>query len=259
MDNNKEEIEVPRLLRVAETPSTNSLLRELVARERLPEGSLVVSDYQSAGRGQVGNSWESEAGRNLLFSLVIYPTPIAANRQFLISQITALSVKEALDSYTEGISVKWPNDIYWHDLKICGMLIENDLCGRTIYSSIIGIGINVNQRRFLSDAPNPVSLLQILHHEVDREELLARFRARFYAYYLSLLRGEEEEVRTLYRSSLYRGEGYHPYCDAHGTFEARILDIEPTGHLLLQTPDGAIRRYAFKEVKMRGIQGDKAL
>ena len=103
--------ESPRILRVAETASTNSLLRELVIKESLAEGSVVVADFQTAGRGQIGNTWESEAGKNLMFSLVLYPTCIPANRQFLISQIAALSVKEALDLYADHITVKWPNDV----------------------------------------------------------------------------------------------------------------------------------------------------
>ena len=95
--------ESPRILRVAETTSTNSLLRELVIKESLLEGSVVVADFQTAGRGQIGNVWESEAGKNLMFSTVLYPTCIPANRQFLISQIAALSVKETLDSYTDHV------------------------------------------------------------------------------------------------------------------------------------------------------------
>ncbi len=104
--------ESPRILRVAETTSTNSLLRELVDKEPLPEGSAVMADFQTVGRGQVGNVWESEAGKNLTFSVILYPTCIPANRQFLISQIAALSVKETLDSYTDRVTVKWPDEIY---------------------------------------------------------------------------------------------------------------------------------------------------
>ena len=167
--------ESPRILRVAETTSTNSLLRELIIKESLSEGSVVVADFQTAGRGQIGNVWESEAGKNLMFSTVLYPTCIPANRQFLISQIAALSVKETLDLYTDHVTVKWPNDIYWKDKKICGMLIENDLSGHNLYCSIIGIGINLNQAVFRGDAPNPVSLFQIIGKEVDREEVLDRF------------------------------------------------------------------------------------
>lgn len=240
--------ESPRILRIKETTSSNSLLRELIVQESLPEGSAVVVECQTAGRGQIGNVWESEPGKNLTFSIVLYPSCIQANQQFLISQIAALSVKETLDYYTDGITVKWPNDIYWKDKKICGMLIENDLSGHAIYSSIIGIGINVNQTVFRGDAPNPVSLIQVIGKEVSLDEVLDRFLHLFYGYYLALLREKEGEIRSHYLSALYRKDGYHMFRDESGLFEACIYDIEPTGHLLLRLSEGIIRRYAFKEV-----------
>ena len=241
-------IEKPRIIRVEETHSTNSLLREWLEQESLPTGSVIVADFQTAGRGQVGNVWESERGKNLTFSLVLYPQALPVNQQFLISEIAALSVKETLDAYTEGISIKWPNDVYWHDKKICGMLIENDLSGHNLLRSIIGIGINLNQTVFRGDAPNPVSLWQIIQQELDREVVLRQFLSHFEAYSQALLAGEKAMIHTRYIEALYRRDGYHPYTDAKGTFSARIYGIEPTGHLLLQSSDGAIRRYAFKEV-----------
>lgn len=243
-----EENETPRFIRLNETTSTNSYLRGLVGKESLPEGSVVVTEFQTAGRGQVGNSWESEGGRNLMFSVILYPDFLPANRQFLISQIAALSVKETLDQYIDDITVKWPNDIYWKDRKICGMLIENDLTGHSLYCSVIGIGININQREFLSNAPNPVSLFQITGREYDREELLNSFLKRLYDRYLGLILEKEEEIRNSYMAALYRGEGFHPYRDEQGLFQARIRDIEPTGHLILELNTGEVRRYAFKEV-----------
>ena len=240
--------ETPQILWLKETDSTNNHLRRLLDKEQLPEGSLVVTDFQTAGKGQVGNSWESEAGMNLMFSLLLYPDFIPANRQFLISQIASLSVKETLDAYTDFIQVKWPNDIYWKDRKICGMLIENDLSGQLLYCSIIGIGLNLNQSLFRSNAPNPISLTQITGKKYDREEVLNRFLRIFFQYYCLLLQEKEEEVRTAYMQALYHGEGYHRYRDGQGQFEARIQAIEPTGHLILQLRDGEQRRYAFKEV-----------
>lgn len=238
----------PRIIHLPEARSTNSSLREWLALERLPEGSVLVADNQVAGRGQIGNSWESEPGKNLTFSLVLYPDCLPANQQFFISEIASLSVKETLDAYVGDVSVKWPNDIYWKDRKICGMLIENDLAGFYLYSSIIGIGINVNQADFRSKAPNPVSLRQITGKEYDKEEILGHFLSLFYDYYLALLQEQYGLIRERYRSALYRSAGYHPYRDEQGAFEARIHHIEPTGHLVLQLRDGSLRRYAFKEV-----------
>ncbi|WP_348724058.1 biotin--[acetyl-CoA-carboxylase] ligase [Parabacteroides goldsteinii] len=245
-----EENEQPRIIRLEETTSTNNYLRGLVGKESLPEGSIVVTEYQTAGRGQVGNTWESEPGKNLMFSIILYPDFLPANRQFLISQIAALSVKETLDAYVDGITVKWPNDIYWRDKKICGMLIENDLTGHSLYCSVIGIGININQREFLSDALNPVSLVQITGREYDQEEILNSFLKRLYDRYLGLLQEKEEEIRSAYMAALYRGNGFHPYRDEQGVFQACILGIEPTGHLILKTDNGEVRRYAFKEVSV---------
>lgn len=248
MQNNSHE---PMVIRLSETLSTNSHLRSLLKEKKLPEGSLVITSFQTAGRGQAGNSWESESGKNLTFSMVIYPEVIAAKEQFLISQITALSVKKTLSEYTDSIRVKWPNDIYWKDRKICGMLIENDLAGYTIYCSICGIGININQREFFSDAPNPVSLSQITGLEYNLDEILDRFRHHFYRLYIELLQGQKEFIRLQYRDALYRGDGYYTYQDANGVFEAEIDDIEPTGHLILKLKNGERRRYAFKEVTIK--------
>ncbi len=224
-------------------------MHERVHPEEMPEGSVVWAEFQRAGRGQIGNAWESAAGENLTFSVVLYPSFLPANHQFLISQIAALSVKQLLDGYIDGVCIKWPNDIYWHDRKICGMLIENDLSGQYIYSSILGIGININQKEFHSDAPNPVSLYQILGHETDREKLIQEFLERLYANYLLLLQEKETTIQTAYREALYRKEGFHLYEDANGRFEATISDIEPTGYLSLRLKDDSIRRYEFKEVK----------
>lgn len=251
-----DENEIPRMIRLEETTSTNNYLRGLVGKEPLPEGSVVVTNFQTAGRGQVGNTWESEGGKNLMFSIILYPDFLPANRQFLISQITALSVKETLDEYVDDVTVKWPNDIYWRDRKICGMLIENDLSGRELYCSVLGIGININQREFLSDAPNPVSLTQITGLEYDREEILNKFRKRLYERYVDLIREKEDDIRNDYRIALYRGSGFHPYRDENGFFEACIKGVELTGHLILELRDGELRRYAFKEVTMVHTDAD---
>ena len=241
--------ESPRILRVVETTSTNSLLRELIIKESLPEGSVVVADFQTAGRGQIGNVWESEAGKNLMFSTVLYPTCIPANRQFLISQIAALSVKETLDLYTDHVTVKWPNDIYWKEKKICGMLIENDLMGRNISQSIAGIGININQETFHSFAPNPVSLRQITGKEFDLFEILKSIVLRIQSYYSLLKKGNTESIVCQYEMSLFKKEGMHRFKDANGEFLARIICVEPEGRLILEDEILNKRGYMFKEVE----------
>ena len=131
------------IINLDETDSTNHYLAQLCDREPISEYTTVRADYQTAGKGQRGNTWESEKGKNLLFSFVLYPTFLKAHRQFLLSQLTALAVKETLELWTDDIRIKWPNDIYWKGKKICGMLIENALQGKCIEECVVGVGLNV--------------------------------------------------------------------------------------------------------------------
>lgn len=213
------------------------------------EITLATADYQTAGRGQAGNSWESAAGNNLLFALLLHPAAIAADAQFILSQITALSLCETLLLHADGFTIKWPNDIYWENSKISGTLIENSLSGRRIDDCLIGVGVNINQTAFCSDAPNPISLRQITGKEHERVFILAEIIRRFKRYYSLLQKGETQSIASAYMNLLYRREGCHLYQDLNGVFSARIEGVEPSGHLLLALPDGQTRRYAFKEVK----------
>ena len=155
-----------KIIHLHQTASTNDYLRTLPSPQD-DSMTVVYADWQTAGRGQGSNKWESEAGKNLLFSILVCPTTIDITRQFILSMAGALAVKAALDKYTDSIRLKWPNDIYWHDRKISGTLIETSVKGRTLARCIYGIGLNVNQREFHSDAPNPVSLYNIIGVELS--------------------------------------------------------------------------------------------
>lgn len=235
-------------IELSSTDSTSNFLKNYhPVNEK--EITLVSADYQTSGRGQIGNRWESEQGKNLLFSLRIRQTGIDVKQQFLLSQAMSLSVSETLAEYAEGIAIKWPNDIYWHDKKICGFLVENFLTGHLIETCIIGVGINVNQTEFCSDAPNPVSLRLITGKETEPVFILARIMELFQRYYNLVRNGQGDAIIKAYRNTLYRGTGFYPYKDEEGIFEAEIHDIEPTGHLILRDREGRLRRYAFKEVR----------
>lgn len=237
------------LIHISETNSTNSYLQTLCARQRVEELTTVIADYQTSGRGQRGNSWESDAEKNLLFSFVLFPHFLEARRQFLISQIVSLAIKEELDTYTTDISIKWPNDIYWREKKICGMLIENDLMGQHISQSITGIGININQELFYSSAPNPVSLLQITGTQQDVFGILRNIMLRIQSYYDLLPKDNTEFIANRYEKALFRKEGLHRYRDANGEFLARIASVEPEGKLILEDEMQTQRGYMFKEVE----------
>ena len=137
---------MPEYIHLTQTHSTNLYLRQILESNPLVEEGLVIyADFQDAGRGQQGNSWESEAKKNILCSLLLYPRRINAQDQFIISEIVSLGIADTLNSIQDGFAIKWPNDIYYGDKKVAGILIENDLSGKVIYDSIIGFGINVNQ------------------------------------------------------------------------------------------------------------------
>ena len=170
--------------------STSAELRRRMSAEELPHGYCISADFQTAGHGQATNHWESEDGKNLLFSLLLRPSVIPASEQFIITEIVTLAIINALQDYIrQRITIKWPNDIYVGDKKLCGILIENALCGSVIDTCIVGIGININQELFTSDAPNPISLKQLNGRDNDREEIFEEIYQnilRYYDYYADM-------------------------------------------------------------------------
>ncbi len=235
---------------LSETHSTNSYLQQLCREGSVKEGTFVVADYQLAGKGQRGNSWESERGQNLTFSFLLTPLHIVISYQFILSQIISLAVYSLLSPYDDGFSIKWPNDIYWHDQKIGGILIENQLYGSHIEESVVGIGLNINQTHFLSSAPNPVSLFQITKCQHDCKALLEEFSRVFFAIYGAHHSGllSDQDIARVYYERLYRREGVYAYQSGEERFDAAIKRVEASGHLVLAIPEGEERRYAFKEV-----------
>ena len=232
-----------KIIHIAETDSTNRWLREKTPP--LPAGEcVVIAEYQTAGKGCGSNSWESERGKNLTFSMLIHPEGLPANEQFHITEVVSVALCETLELYiNKKVEIKWPNDIYVGDRKICGILIENRLQGSTIKDAIIGIGLNVNQRVFLSDAPNPVSLYQLTGQETNRDTLLNRFLEAFE-------RVSQSNTTCIdYRERLFRKGKEGLYEDETGRFTARLTDVLSDGRLQLVDSEGQTRIYAFKEVQ----------
>ena len=242
---------MPHYIKVNQTASTNTYLSRLAAT--LPGGTVIYTPCQTDGRGQKGNRWESEEGKNLACSMLLKRLPVEARDQFCLSEAAALAVADALAAVAgDGFAVKWPNDVYWHDSKICGILIENSLDGSNIARSIIGIGLNVNQERFVGDAPNPVSLLNITGREHDIEALMRQICSGMEEQVVALENDEARaDLHRRYMASLYRNDGKrHPFEDAGGNrFMASVTGIAPDGTLTLCHEDGTCHNYLFKEVK----------
>ena len=234
--------------------STNTYLRELNGGDPAYDYEVAVASFQTAGRGQKGNTWESEAGKNLLFSILAHPSGIKVQEQFYISEAIALSVSDSViafigPEYADGVSVKWSNDVYWNDFKMAGILIENTLQGSSILDTVAGVGLDVNQEVFVSDAPNPISMRNITGLAFDLDALLNDIVERFIGYMEAGTTELRNKTDKLYRSRLYRREGYHKFRDSNGEFEARIKGIRPDGCLMLQTRTGEHRVYEFKQVQ----------
>lgn len=239
----------PHRIHLPDTESTNLYAKTIGPKE---DFTLITTDYQTAGRGQRGNTWESEKGKNLLFSLIIQPCRIQASQQFVICELISIAICDVLKRYISDIHIKWPNDIYHRDHKLCGILIEHDIEGTHLSRSIIGVGLNVNQAEFVSDAPNPISLLQILGHEIEREALLDEIVAHFYKLYTQYTAPsptlDRYTLHTRYTMQLYRKDSLATYRDAEGPFIATLRDVAPDGRLLLEDQQGTLRNYLFKEV-----------
>lgn len=219
----------------------------------LEDMTMVRTTAQTSGRGQRGNSWEAEPGRNLTFSVVVRPRAMRASLQFSISEAVSLAVADTLAHYGLPAKVKWPNDIYVGDKKICGILIEHAVAGMDILHSICGVGINVNQHEFLSDAPNPVSMFQLSGREYDLEEVADVFARAFEQYMgLTATPGGRDMLHSDFMRRLWRADGeLHPFRDAASgrEFRAVIADVEPSGYLRLLDDTFTPLRYAFKEVE----------
>lgn len=237
-------------MRVETTDSTNTLLKELIANGQQPK--FLYAGYQTAGRGQTGNGWESEANKNLLCSILLP----ARENLFELNVVTAVAVQRLLG---EDFTIKWPNDIYWQDKKVAGILIENAIIGNELKYSIAGIGLNVNQTEWHSDAPNPVSLKQITGKDYDIDELMEQL-------YAEVQKVLNEDVWSYYKAHLYRREGFWPFVErevstaptmnansqepiADSQFMACIKDILPTGEIVLLDQQGKERIYHFKQIR----------
>ena len=235
------------LIHLDEVESTNSFLHAYGGKEGCLM-TIALADFQTAGRGQGGNRWESARGANLTFSVKSSPVGLPVCRQYLMLEAGALAVYHALSAYSDGFSIKWPNDIYWKDFKISGTLSECSVSSRGVRNCILGTGINVNQARFESNAPNPISLSTIVGHEVDRMALLDSVTDHLAALLERINKGDYEAVDEEYKQHLYRSKGFFQYKDANGLFEAEYSGILNNGHLLLRRRDGIVSEYAFKEV-----------
>lgn len=237
-----------RIIRVNQLDSTNSYALQLLKDTNPSGGTVVMALNQTEGRGQQTNAWESESGKNLTISLILRPDFILAQDQFQVSMLISLGVTDYLKTYIEDVSIKWPNDIYVGDKKIAGILIEQSIMGAHLSNSVCGLGLNINQEKFFSDAPNPISLQMLTNEGYDLEDELTKLLSSIEKRYQQVQNGNAQQLEHDYLNSLYWMNETHEFEDEDGDFTGKITGISEFGQLLILDEDKELRTYNFKEV-----------
>ncbi len=232
-----------------EVRSTNDYLTNLLKKGQPEEGLVIIAEYQLKGRGQRTNNWYSEAGENILLSILLYPEFIPVEEQFLISKAVSLGINDFLSTYIENIKIKWPNDIYYKDSKIAGILIENTILGNKIGNTIIGIGVNINQSSFPDNIYNATSLNIITGEKLVHKDLINKLLSFINTRYIQLLNGDLMKINEDYLKNLYLLNKYHDFKKDKKTINGRIIGISDIGRLIIETSGGRKMEFNFKEIE----------
>lgn len=230
--------------------STNNVLSEMLSNSKpLEEGSVIMADEQSHGKGQQGSFWEAEPHKNITMSLLYRPDFLTIEHQFYLSIAISLGLCDFLEEVLlQKFHIKWPNDIYFGNHKIAGILIENTLMGSHLKTSIIGIGLNVNQQEFKSDAPNPCSMSSITKKEFDIPSLLPALFQHLEWNYMLLKANRLDYLKEKYLLKMYRFQQECKYNIGHQTLKAKIIGIETSGRLQLIV-NNEVKSFDTKEIE----------
>ena len=229
--------------------STNDHLFAMLKDGNPAEGTVIYTAFQTGGKGHMGNRWESEKGKNLLFSILLLPDFLLPSAQFGLSKIISLALADVVAKYTGNVAIKWPNDILSGGRKIAGILIENVVTFNRITRCIAGIGLNVNQEKFSNNIPDPTSLLLEAGCQFDMTDLLDQIVNRIEHWYNALYNDELNNINREYLKRLYRINKLSEFASKGETFQARITGIEPTGELAVEMTDGQKLTFGFKEIE----------
>ena len=242
------------VIELKETISTNIYLSELINKIELQEGTVISALKQIGGRGHGANKWESESGKNLTFSIILSPFFLPIEKQFLLNEVVSLGVydftKQILIKHENDIKIKWPNDIYIGEKKVCGILIENYITEKTFKHAIIGIGVNINQEKFISDAPNPISFKNISNKEYDLKNCLSILCICIEKRYNQLIDYQYQEITNDYHSALYRLNEKSEFYYMNKKIYATIKGITEYGKLILENEYSQIIKCDFNEIKI---------
>jgi len=235
-----------RLVFVPECHSTNSLASELASQSILSEGTIIITSNQTVGRGQRGNTWETASGMNLTFSILLKPVFLSVKNQFYLTMSTSLAVVDFLKTQlVNEIKIKWPNDILVAEKKICGVLIENSIQREIIQQSIVGIGLNINQKNFT--AATAISLAVVANKSFELNEALNSLLEHFEKRYLQLRARKFAEIKKEYLENLFGLGELRPFISNEKKVEGIIEDVNENGELVVSVNDER-KKYSLKEI-----------
>jgi BirA family biotin operon repressor/biotin-[acetyl-CoA-carboxylase] ligase len=222
-------------IRLDSVDSTNNYTATLISGN-VPEGTVVITREQTAGRGQRANSWVSEAGKNLTCTYLLRPRFLRISDQFILNKAIALAVNKAIQHFVPqfDVRIKWPNDIFLQNKKVAGILVETSLQGGHIVSCLAGIGINVNQQQFQAESGNPISLSEVVGSEFKLDDILNALSENLEVLYLQLKAGKFENIDLSYNSLLWKKDEMHTFFRDGIPFTAEVKCVDEQGclHLL---------------------------
>jgi BirA family biotin operon repressor/biotin-[acetyl-CoA-carboxylase] ligase len=228
--------------------STNMVAKKLLSNSEPIDGTVIIADYQTSGKGQIGNTWQSNPYENLTFSIILKPHFLRPDQQFLLSKMISLACVDALNSITKKkFTIKWPNDIYFKKQKIAGILIENTLTSNKIWNTVVGIGLNVNQT-FFSLLPQAVSLKNITNSDYVLKAVLDIVLKKIDAYYLQLRSLKIDAINENYTKNMLGLYKWRTFVTNHVKFKGKILGVNPLGQLIVEKQNSEIVIFNFKEI-----------
>jgi len=237
------------LLEYESLDSTNIFSQELVSKSSPTEGTTVLAHYQSSGKGQYGRVWESKAKENITLSIILRPKFLAIKQQFFLNVVSSLAVADAIEYYIKDhVMIKWPNDVYIKNNKICGILIQNNLQGQQILNAVVGIGINVNQIDFHKDIPNPTSIKKEAGENIELIELRDLLFGTFEKYYEQLRSGGSEDLKKQYQERLYKKGHISRFRLDEKEVEGVIRSINDQGQLEIEI-NGSLESFSKTEIQ----------
>lgn len=245
------------IIEIARVDSTNTYASQFFAKTDVEDGAVIWAHEQFAGRGQHDHSWNSEAGKNLTFTICLKPLFLAPDRQFQLNKAISLGILDFIRSFPHPAlrkqhpdsHIKWPNDIYIGDQKIGGILIENKIMGTSMETSFAGIGLNINQTRFAPDIPNPVSLIHILRHETVLKDALLSLCRFLNKRYLELMQMNPVNLDMEFDHNLMGYDQWRKFIRDGEQMEGRIKGVDSSGRLMVEDRSGEINCFSHREIE----------